>query len=63
MKKRKTTAYQRLQKAQTRACKTGTPAAKKAVAKAKVSYINSAVKGGKSKGEATAVANRVTAKC
>lgn len=57
--RKKTTAYQRLQRAKAASCKSGNTSK---VTAAKTAYIKDAVKKGKTKTQATATANRVVNK-
>jgi len=56
--KHKVTIYQKLQKAVSKNCNTGSKATEQAVKKAQDTYINDAVKKGKTKTEATKIAKK-----
>lgn len=58
---RKVSKYTKLQRAAKRACG-GSATAKKSLTKAKKTYIENAVKNGKTKAQATAIANKVMSK-
>jgi len=58
-KKRKANKFILLKKAKARHCRVGSSASRKSLTNAKKNYIKSAIKGGKTRAQATRIANKV----